>query len=167
MFSNDRSLINILEPIKRRVFLLIGRGKLTSVTNSKKTQLVQGKFLKDETISDIERVQEYGFDTYPKKGTAEEIAIFPNGNRDRGIVICIQDNGYRPTTLEEGEVQIYDWNGSKIYLKKDNSIYIESKSGCKIDLKTDGTFRLDDTNGNYIKSSVTQLDLNGNLTVDK
>ena len=51
-------------------------------------------------------------------------------------------------------------------MKSDQSILIQSNIGAKIDLKADGTFRVDDANGNYIKSTATQIDFNGNLTVD-
>lgn len=177
------STMDMVNGIKARIFRLIGRAKLTTVSNSKKTQLVQVKALKDETITDIERFQEYGFETYPK-ADAEVITIFPGGNRDQGSVVCIMDTRYRPTNLNEGEVQVYDWNGQYVYLKSDgslkildkqgsyihlktdNSVYVESKAGAKIDLKSDGTFRVDDNNGNYIKSTATQIDMNGNLTVD-
>ena len=163
--NQSYSSSGLLDGIKARIFRLIGRAKLTTVSNSKKTQLVQVKALKDETITDIERFQEYGFETYPK-ADAETLTLFPGGNRDQGSVVCIMDTRYRPTDLKEGEVQIYDWNESLIYLKSDNSIYIESKSGCKFDLKSDGTFSLKDNNGNEIKTTTTQIDFNGNLTVD-
>jgi phage baseplate assembly protein V len=163
--DNTYNSTKLFDNIRARILRLIGRAKLTTVSNSKKTQLVQVKALKDETITDIERFQEYGFETYPK-ADAEVLTLFPGGNRDQGSVVCIMDTRYRPTNLTEGEVQIYDWNESLIYLKSDNSIYIESKSGCKFDLKSDGTFSLKDNNGNEIKTTTTQIDFNGNLTVD-
>jgi len=163
--DNTYNSTKLFDNIRARILRLIGRAKLTTVSNSKKTQLVQVKALKDETITDIERFQEYGFETYPK-ADAETLTLFPGGNRDQGSVVCIMDTRYRPTDLKEGEVQVYDWNGSLIHLKSDNSIYIESKSGCKFDLKSDGTFSLKDNNGNEIKTTTTQIDFNGNLTVD-
>jgi phage baseplate assembly protein V len=168
MLNLDQSnyMTKLFDGIKSKVFRLIGRAKLTKISNSEKKQLIQVKALKDETITDIERFQEYGFETYPKTDS-EALLVFPGGNRDQGIAVCIIDTRYRPTGLNEGEVQVYDWNGSKIHFKNDNSIYIESKAGAKIDLKSDGTFRIDDNNGNYIKTTPTQIDFNGNLTVDK
>lgn len=127
---------------------MIGRGILTAIKNSEKYQKIQVTALKDETITDIERAQEYGFETYPKLN-AESFITFIDGNRDHGIAFCVSDRRYRPTTLTEGEVMMYDWQGSKVYLK------------------SDGTIRIEDKNGNYIKSTTTQWDINGNLTVDK
>jgi phage baseplate assembly protein V len=146
--DNTYNSTKLFDNIRARIFRLIGRAKLTTVSNTKKTQLVQVKALKDETITDIERFQEYGFETYPK-ADAETLIVFPGGNRDQGSVVCIMDTRYRPTDLKEGEVQVYDWKGSFIYLKDDGSI------------------RVEDSNGNYIKSTTTQWDINGNLTIDK
>jgi phage baseplate assembly protein V len=154
--NQSYSSSGLLDGIKARIFRLIGRAKLTTISNSKKTQLVQVKALKDETITDIERFQEYGFETYPK-ADAETLIIFPGGNRDQGSVVCIMDSRYRPTDLKEGEVQVYDWNGSQVYFKSDKSILVKSKS----------TVRVEDANGNYMESTTTQWDLNGNLTIDK
>jgi phage gp45-like len=80
---SEETFNKLIQPLKRKVFLLIGRAILTAVNNSEKFMKVQVTALKDETITDIERVQEYGFETYPKKD-AEAFIVFPNGNRDQG-----------------------------------------------------------------------------------
>ncbi len=159
-----------LELLKRKIFLLIGRAILSAINNTEKTQKIQVTLLKDETVTDIERFQEYGFETYPKVGSAEAVIAFLNGNRDHGIVLCVHDREFRPvglSALSAGEVMMYDWQGSKVYFKSDGSVYSESKSGSKVDMKADGSYRIDDKNGNYIKSDATKWDINGNLTVDK
>lgn len=74
--------------------------------------------LSGETVSQIQRVQEYGLETYPAvdhssdgDGYPEAVAVFINGNRDQGIVICVGDRRYRITDLAEGEVALYTkWN---------------------------------------------------------
>lgn len=150
MISQESFQSNFVSSIRRRIFLLIGRAILTAVTNSGKYQLIQVKGLEGETITDILDAQRYGFESYPKKSDDTEVVIIaPDGERDKSIAICVMDRRYRPTNLEEGEVQIYDFNGSKIYLKKD------------------GTIRIEDKNGNFIKSTSTQWNVNDNWTVDK
>jgi len=62
--------------------------------------------LDGETITNMERFQEYGFETYPLLNS-EVFAIFLNGNRDHGIALCVHDRRYRPKTLVEGEVMVY------------------------------------------------------------
>lgn len=135
------------ENINGRIFRLIGRGKVARVSVSKKVQQIQIDGLKGETVTDIERMQEYGLETYPK--TASETTIlYINGNRDQGLVICVQDRRNKPT-LQEGEVQLYNAFSCMLYLKKD------------------GTIRFEDQAGNFIKSTTTQWNINDNFTVDK
>ena len=89
--------------MRNKIFLLIGRAILTAINNAEGTQKVQITGLDGETITDIERMQEYGLETYPDIG-AEGLGAFINGNRDQGIVIVIHDRRYRPTDLAAGEV---------------------------------------------------------------
>ena len=132
-----------IDPIKRKIYLMIGRAILTAVNNTGKTQMIQVTGLKDETISDIERMQEYGFETYPK--TDSEATInFINGNRDHGLVICISDRRYRPTDLTEGDTRHYDYRGNKITCKS-TGIEIECKNGNKIELVS-GKVKVNGTN---------------------
>ena len=142
------NISDILTIIKNKIFLIFARGILESVTDTNKIQIIQITGLKNETISDIDRYQEYGIETRPKTG-AEAFIVFQNGDREQGAALCVMDRRYRPSGMQEGEVKIYDFNGSFFYLK------------------SDGTFRVEDKNGNYIKSTTTQIDINGNLTIDK
>ena len=162
MIDNFSDVINI---IKNKIFLIFSRGVLSGVTDAGKIQTVQITGLKSETISDIDRYQEYGFESKPKTG-AEVFVVFQGGDREQGAALCVMDRRYRPSGMQDGEVKIYDFNGSIIYIKSDKSILIDSEAGSKIDLKSDGTFRVDDKNGNYIKSTTSQVDINGNLTID-
>lgn len=122
----------LILPIKRKIFLLIGRGVLSMINNSESTQKIQITGLDGETITDIERFQEYGFESYPK-ANAEALTLFINGNRDHGIAICIHDRTYRPTDLVEGDVRVYNWSGNKITLTN-NGIEIEDKNSNKIEM---------------------------------
>ena len=107
--------------IKLRIFLALGRGIVTAINNAEGTQKVQITALSRETITDIERFQEYGFETYPF-ANAEAFGAFLNGNRDHGIILCIHDRRYRPKDLVEGEVCMYtdeDSNDFRFHLKRD------------------------------------------------
>jgi len=134
----DGALLNrLLAPLKNKIFLLIGRAVLKAVKASEGTMLVQVSGLKDETITDMEYVQNYGFTCYPKVGSAETVNLFVNGSRDNGVTIIVNDREYRPTDLAEGEVCVYDHNGSRITLKTDKSIII--KSGKEVHVTAGGT----------------------------
>jgi len=98
--------IRLINPIKRKIFLSMCRGILKFINNDEGTQKVQLTALAGETITDAERFQEYGLETYPLT-EAELFGAFLNGNRDQGIILCAHDRRYRPKNLSEGEVALY------------------------------------------------------------
>jgi phage baseplate assembly protein V len=114
----------LIRPIRNKIFLIIGRAILTAVQNSEQTQKVQVQALHNETLSDVERVQEYGFESYPKPGSAEAVLAAVGGNREQSIVIVVGDRAYRPTDLAEGEVAVYSLSGNVITMKQDGEVHI-------------------------------------------
>ena len=88
-----------IEKIKNRIYLLIGRAILKAVNNTDSIQKVKVNILKNESATDVDRIQEYGLETYPKTGTAEVVILFPNGNRDNGVCIKVGDKTYRPSGM--------------------------------------------------------------------
>ena len=129
-------LDRFLTPIKRKIFLLLGRAILSAVNNNGKTQTLQISALHGETITDIERLQEYGFESYPLSNSSEVLAVFLNGNRDHGLVITVHDRDNRPTDLKEGDTRFYDHRGNKI-TNSSEGITIESKDDHKVTLESD------------------------------
>jgi phage baseplate assembly protein V len=123
----------IIGSLRSKVFLLAGRGTLKTTDAAKNTAKVQGEFLKDEIISDIEKMEDYGFSSYPEEG-AQIVAIFVDGNREQGLSIKTHDRRYRPTDLQPGEACMYHKSGSRITMKADGSIEADSTVG--ITLKT-------------------------------
>lgn len=118
----------LIKRVKGKIQLVIGRAVLAAIKNDEKTQKVQVVALYDETITNIERFQEYGLETYPKK-EAEVLINFINGNRDQGIVSCIHDRRYRPQNLSEGDVMLYT------HENKDNDdfhIHLKTNKGMSI-----------------------------------
>jgi len=121
----------LIAPIQRKIFLLLGRALLTAVNNSEGTQKIQITVLNNETITDVERMQEYGFETYPFTG-AEVMTLFLNGNRDHGIAVCVHDRRYRPKDLVEGEVCMYtdedqETDGHRVHLKRGQIVEVDGK----------------------------------------
>jgi len=121
------------------------------VASSDKTQRVQLAVMMNETITDVERLQEYGFESFPWamqydqttkkfKGTdgneaaePEAIVLFPNGDRSRAMVIKVSDRYYRPKTMAQGEAMVYTWankesGGHRIYLKDGQIIEMYGKN---------------------------------------
>ena len=138
---NFNDFKRLIQPLKNKIFLSLGRAVLKLVDNSQKTQNIQVLALADETISDIERFQEYGFETYPLT-EAEVFIAFLNGNRDHGIALCTHDRRYRPTDLSEGEVCFYTDEDTTIPFRiqmKRNRIHFRRSDKEDIDIDTSKT----------------------------
>ena len=118
------------------MFMMLARGIVKAVRNTEGTQKLQIVALADETIDNIERLQEYGLETYPD-ADAEAFAAFVGGNREIGVVLVTHDRRYRPKTLASGEVMLYTKHGQSIHLKADGSIVLTAKSGLPITLAGD------------------------------
>jgi phage baseplate assembly protein V len=148
-FDDFKRLTNT---IQNKIFLLVGRAIVTYINNSTDVhhQKVQISVLKNEVLSNVERIQEYGFETYPYTNS-EAVCLFLAGDRKHGIVITIGDRRYRLTDLTEGEVAIYtsedqETEGHRIHLKSGQNIDIRGTSvtiNCNVtvtggDISTDG-----------------------------
>ena len=115
--------MNIFTMISNKIYSMIGRAILTAINNSGKVQRIQVKGIYGEILTDIDRIQEYGLETYPEvSGDTEVILICPDGNREQAIAIKIGTRAYRPSTLNKGEVQLYSKFGNKILLDKDGKL---------------------------------------------
>jgi phage baseplate assembly protein V len=111
--------------IKTKIFSIFGRGIVKLIKASQGTQTVQVVGLNGENITDVERMEEYGFTSFPEEDS-EAVMAFLNGNRDEGVVLCINDRRYRPKDLSKGDVVVYSKSGSKIMLKSNGNIEVES-----------------------------------------
>jgi phage baseplate assembly protein V len=126
----------IIGTLRSKVFLSAGRGTLKTSDNSKSTAKMQGEFLKDEIISDIEKMEDYGFSSRPEEG-AQIVAIFIDGNREQGLVVRSHDRRYRPVDLQPGEACMYHKDGSRVTMKANGDIELDvTGSGGNIILKT-------------------------------
>jgi phage gp45-like len=119
----------LIDPLKKKVFLLMGRAILTAINNTGTTQRLQAEGLADEVLDGVERFQEYGFDSFPWEG-AQAAIIYPDGNRDSGVVVSVHDRRYRPTNLVQGEVVSYTDEDSttpfRIHLKRNRILFIRA-----------------------------------------
>lgn len=122
----------LIAPLQRKIYLMIGRAVLTAVNNSEGTQKLSMEALKNETITEMERFEEYGFTSLPLK-SAELLALFFNGNRDHGIVIKAHDRRHRPKDAVAGEIVFYTdehikQGGHRIHFKRGQLIDILMKT---------------------------------------
>lgn len=125
-------LRRLMAPLERRVLLLVGRALVETVKDSTGIQTMQVSILKGEVKDGVERLQNYGFTSRPKKG-AEACVLFLGGNRDHGIVIAVDDRRYRLKGLSEGEVALYTDQGDKVHLKRGGTIEVKASSKVILD----------------------------------
>ncbi|STZ76343.1 putative baseplate assembly protein V [Bergeriella denitrificans] len=92
------------------------RGKITLVVSSEPVQRVQLSGLADETLQDLEHLQEYGFTSNPPEGT-EAVVIPLGGNTSHGVVVATQHGSFRIKNLSPGETAVYNSDGAQIVLK--------------------------------------------------
>lgn len=105
-----------LREIGNRVMMMVARGVLRAVKDDGGRQQLQVEFLKDELRDGVERMQNYGFTSHPRGG--DVAAVFLGGNREKGIVLVVDDRRYR-LSLKPGEVAINDDLGNKVELLRD------------------------------------------------
>lgn len=123
-------LERILEPIRRRIRLIVGRAVITAVkaASGKNGVTVNITLLGDEKHSDVELFQQYGFCSLPPKGS-ELVCVFAGGARDNGVAVASQGETSSMPSLVEGEVALFSKFGQKFVMKADGSIEATPKSG--------------------------------------
>lgn len=121
----------LMEDLRNRVRLMIGRAILLAVNDATAAQQVQAQLLADEVLDDMERIQQYGFTSVPLPG-AEAVVVFAGGNRDHGLVIATEHREHRLTGLDPGEVAIYTKNGDKVLIKADGTIVVTASNKVEI-----------------------------------
>lgn len=117
------SIKKIMEPLKYRVMLMIGRCVILATDDSKNIQIISGSFMASELKSGIPKIDQYGLSARPLPG-AEAVVVFLGGNRENGIVIATEDRRYRVKNLAEGEICLYTDEGDKIHFKRGNLIEV-------------------------------------------
>jgi len=150
----------VIDPLRRRVRLMISRAVLSAISDGAGIQMVQVKLLDGEVRDGVERFQNYGQTSVPHAG-AEGVMACVSGNRDHGIVIVMDDRRYRLKGLESGEVAMYDDLGQVVHLKR-SGILVETPLDFEvraknIKLHADDSFKFD-VNGHGQKWDATGVE---------
>jgi phage baseplate assembly protein V len=113
------NLATMATSIGRRIYGLFARGVVTRVDYSTSRQTVQVTVHDGEVRDGVESWQPYGFASAPLPG-AEHLVASLGGDPSHSVVICIDDRRYRLTSLNPGEVALYDDTGAnQVTLKSD------------------------------------------------
>lgn len=116
----------LLDPIMRRVRLIVSRAKVTAVNDGLKAQNIQATVLSGETLDNVERLTEYGLISVPHAG-AEAVIGFINAVRDHPVALVIADRRTRINGLKAGDSGLYHSEGHTILLTENGEIVITGK----------------------------------------
>ena len=122
-----KDTFRLVEGLRRRVSLIIGRGLVKAVDDTSSRQRLQVALLNDELRDEVERFQSYGLTSVPQTG-AEAIVVFAGGDRGNGVVIACDDRRYRVNGLKKGEVCLYTDEGDQIMLGRGNLMALKTKA---------------------------------------
>ncbi len=120
MTGFERIIVAMLEPLRSRVQLMVGRAILKVVDDAGAIQRVQMAALANELL-EAERIQQYGFSSVPLQG-AEAVFLAVGADRGHAVVVATDDRRYRPRDLKAGEVCLYNNRGAFIRLDKDGNV---------------------------------------------
>lgn len=115
-----RTMSRLLNPVWRRLRLLISRGVLKMSEDGKGLQEVQVTLLGDSPAW-AERFQQYGHTSVPHSG-AEAVVASVSGARAHLVALVVDDRRYRMASLKTGEVAIYDDLGQTVHLTREGIV---------------------------------------------
>lgn len=144
------------------VFDICSRGKVTAKYGAYKLRSLQVTMLYGDTRDLVEHFEPYGFTSEPHVG-AECLAVSLAGDRDHTIVIATPDRRYRPVSLKDGEVVLYDDLGRKVYLSR-GGIVVEGVSS-PVTVQTSGDVQVTTSSNITVKGAKITLD--GEVVVTK
>jgi len=118
------NLASMASNIGRRIYGLFSRGVVKRVDNSRSRQTVQVTVHDGEVRDGVESWQPYGFASAPHEG-AEHLIASVGGDQSHSVVICIDDRRYRLTSLNPGEVALYDDTGANQITLKSGMVEVK------------------------------------------
>ncbi len=117
----------MITSLYRRILLLIGRGRIATISDYGPVQKMQVKFLNLETHDNLPRLAEFGFSSNPPSGS-DAVVAFLGGDRSNGVVVATGHQPSRPTGLLPGESMLYSQDGKHVYMTAAGGIVVEAKN---------------------------------------
>ncbi|PLZ02614.1 baseplate assembly protein [Burkholderia sp. WAC0059] len=111
--------------VARRIFTLLDRARIKLVNDGGAVQKLQVQVNALETISELQRLAEFGFTSSPPADSDVAI-VFLAGDRANGIAIATGHQRSRPTGLQAGETMLYSLDGKQIYLTAGGGIKVNA-----------------------------------------
>jgi len=124
--------LGVLRRLQASVATRIVRGVLKLVNDAPALQELQAALLRGEVADGLERFQQYGLTSHPHPD-AEVLVLRLGAGADHGIVIAVDDRRYRLTGLEQGEVALYDDEGSYVKLRRGGLATVHAPNGLSLE----------------------------------
>ncbi|OBU85878.1 phage baseplate assembly protein V [Chromobacterium subtsugae] len=150
-------MIQQIERLARRVWMLLGRGRITApASDGGPVQVLQVQMGRDETRDHLRRLADYGFTSHPPVGS-DAVVLFPLGDRNNGVVVATNHQGSRMTGLKPGEVAIFDNRGQSVYLTAGGIVV--NGAGLPLTVNNTPTVTVNASAG--VKLNTPELDVSG------
>ena len=158
---SQRDLRRWLEPLRRKIRLIVNRAIVTAVQDAGGLQLVQVKGLPGELLDSLERFQNFGFSSVPVPG-AEAVVAFIGASRSHGVVVALDDRRYRPRNLGPGESIVYSKDGDFVRVKN-GAIEVQSSGEVSVNAPT---VTIEGDSGVTVNGGTVGITGDANVTVE-
>ena len=102
-----------------RALNMLAKAVTRMVVDTLGRQTAQVEVTKGEVIDDMERMQDYGLSSNPPVAGTDALVAFLGGSREQGVIIRMENRGFRLKALEAGEVALYDDLGNVFKLGRE------------------------------------------------
>jgi len=136
-------VIKLMEPLKRKVELMVVRAIINSIQYKGGIQTAQLSVLADETMEGVEHLSQFGFSSNPPVGTSA-LVVCVAGERNHMVIIGTDNPQFKPQ-VETGESILYNQFGVKLLLNKDGELEITAPSKVIVtapDVEIDGDLKV-------------------------
>jgi len=151
----------------RRLQNLIVRGVVEGTDDTTGLQTHTVSLLAHESKANVERFQQYGVSTVPQPGS-EVVCVFPNGNREHGIIVSVENRASRLPRMDPGEVSLYSDEGDAIALRRGNCVQIithtlDASAGTMVVITSGGPITIQASGD--VTVNAPNIKLNGNVDI--
>lgn len=117
-----------------RINAMIVRAMVVKVDDSGQRQRVHAAGMGAEW-SNAERLQQYGFQSFPPDVGSEALLIFPKGDWEHPLVIAIEKPADRPAGMASGDSMQWAKGGGYVHVKADGSIKVSTTVRVEVEAK--------------------------------
>lgn len=160
-----RLLRELLRPLQASISALATRVTLTAVDDTKRIQTVQVTGRAGERLSDVQRLQQFGFSANPPLGS-NGLMICIAGSRSHPVVIACDDGSTRVLELEPGEACVYNAFGDFVRLKTSGEMVVKAREKVTVDAPLTHALGDAEVDGDALVHGDAQIEGNGTVLGD-